>query len=773
MRSTAILRRVARIALAAAILAGVAASVPSGQAVGASQLPGTWVVTGAMSQARGFAPLVRLGDGSVITAGGTDGVTFTAAAERWTTSGQTWTPAGSIGQAVAGGVGALLPNGKAIFAGGAGDEGYYGYGDLYDPSGGTWAQTPAMAHVHAYGAGAQLSNGDLLVIAGMDGGDAMTTNAVDIYSASGNTWSAGAALPGAGRYALTATAMAGGSILVAGGNDGTSGGSAAMSAVAIYTSGSGWASAESMQTARFDHAAVRLQDGRILVVGGSNSSGTALSSAEIYDPSTGHWSAAGNMATPRYGATLTLLANGWVLVAGGYASASSPALGSAEIYDPGTGGWAPAGLMQYGRRYHSATLLTDGTVLVTGGHASDSGYFLTTAEVYAPPLSYPATTFHPLPPTRILDTRYGLGLSGKFTNRTPRLLTVVNVGGVPPSAIAVTGIVTVTNQTAGGYISVGPLPTSAPTSSTLNFPVGDNRANNVTVALDPNGRLGFVFMASAGTTDLIFDVTGYFTADGTGATWMPLAVPARVMDSRSGVGLSGPGAYVTKSARTTTIWGAGGVPSGAVAVTGNLTVVGPSSKGWACASPSIPADPATLNASMVNAQAGETKADGVTVQLSATGTLSFVWVGEPGSTTHMIFDVTGYFMNGTGGAWFVPIDPIRVADTRIGLPAQGPIRTASPVAVPVAGRGHIPWSAVGMSGNLTVVGQNAAGYLTAAPVAPSTPPRTSTLNFPVGDIRANGFDVSLAPDGTIGVVYFATAGSSTHFVVDVTGYFIY
>jgi N-acetylneuraminic acid mutarotase len=778
MRSNAILRRVARIALAAAIFAGIGVSIPSGQAVGASAAPDTWAATGAMSQARGFAPAVRLGDGSVITAGGTDGVAFTAAAERWTISGQTWTPAGSIGQAVAGGVGALLPNGKAIFAGGAGDGGYYDHGDLYDPSGGTWAQTPAMAHVHAYGAGAQLSNGDLLVIAGMDGGDAMTTSAVDIYSASGNTWSAGAALPGAGRYALTATAMAGGSILVAGGNDGTSGGSAAMSSVAIYTNGSGWASAESMTTARFDHAAVRLQDGRILVVGGSNSSGTALSSAELYDPSTGHWSATGSMASPRYGATLTLLNGGWVLVTGGYASGGRPAVSSAEIYDPRSGSWSSTGPMLYGRRYHSATLLGDGTVLVAGGHASDNDYFLTTAEVYTPPLLYPATTFHPLKPTRILDTRSGLGLTGKFANRTPRLLTVVGHDGVPSSAVAVTGIVTVTNQTAAGYISVGPVSTNAPTSSTLNFPYGDNRANNVTVALDEGGRLAFVLciggaMTATGSTDLIFDVTGYFTADDTGATWMPLEVPARVMDSRSGVGLSGPGAYVSRSIKTTTIWGAGGVPSGAVAVTGNLTVVRPSSGGWAFAGPSIPADPVTLNASMVNAQKGEIKADGVTVKLSETGTLSFVWCGGTGSTADLVFDVTGYFVNGTSGARFVPISPLRVADTRIGLPAQGPIAAFSPVAIPVAGRSHIPWSAVGMSGNLTVVGQSAAGYLTAAPVATSTTTPTSTLNFPVGDIRANGFDVSLASNGSIGVVYFPTAGSSTHFVVDLTGYFIH
>jgi hypothetical protein len=151
--------------------------------------------------------------------------------------------------------------------------------------------------------------------------------------------------------------------------------------------------------------------------------------------------------------------------------------------------------------------------------------------------------------------------------------------------------------------------------------------------------------------------------------------------------------------------------------------------------------------------------------------LSLVWEGTSGSTADFVFDVTGYFVSGTGGLRFVPIDPLRVADTRIGLPAQGPILTARPVAVPVVGQGHIAKTAVAISGNLTVVGQTAGGYLTATPVAPSTPTLTSTLNFPVGDIRANGFDVRLAGDGTLGVVYFAAPGSSTQFVVDITGYF--
>jgi hypothetical protein len=74
--------RIVRLWLAAPLLVGVAASVSPLPATGTSAAPGTWVATGALSQARGFAPVVRLGDGSVITAGGTDGTSFSALAER-------------------------------------------------------------------------------------------------------------------------------------------------------------------------------------------------------------------------------------------------------------------------------------------------------------------------------------------------------------------------------------------------------------------------------------------------------------------------------------------------------------------------------------------------------------------------------------------------------------------------------------------------------------------------------------------------------------------
>ena len=50
-------------------------------------------------------------------------------------------------------------------------------------------------------------------------------------------------------------------------------------------------------------------------------------------------------------------------------------------------------------------------------------------------------------------------------------------------------------------------------------------------------------------------------------------------------------------------------------------------------------------------------------------------------------------------------------------------------------------------------------------------PTTSTINFPLGDTRANNFTVVLSGTGSLSGVYKAPAGAKTHLIVDVSGYY--
>ena len=166
----------------------------------------------------------------------------------------------------------------------------------------------------------------------------------------------------------------------------------------------------------------------------------------------------------------------------------------------------------------------------------------------------------------------------------------------------------------------------------------------------------------------------------------------------------------------------------------------------------------------------DVRANGITVQLAGNGSLSAIYIAAAGKTTHLLFDVTGYYLQDLTGSKFYPLTPGRVLDSRDGTGLNGTFRHAVGRTLPVEGHVNVPATAVAITGNLTVVAQTAAGLLAMTKLTTNAPD-TSSLNFPLGDIRANGVTGPLSGAGNVGLVYMAASGKTTHVLLDITGYF--
>ncbi|MBI5496507.1 MAG: DUF2786 domain-containing protein [Deltaproteobacteria bacterium] len=89
------------------------------------------------------------------------------------------------------------------------------------------------------------------------------------------------------------------------------------------------------------HALVRLRDGRVLCIGGVHA-GSCLRDIELFDPSRGSWSRVAPMAHARAFCAAVLLDDGRVLVVGGFRP-DPTRLAAPETYDVRADAWRPAG----------------------------------------------------------------------------------------------------------------------------------------------------------------------------------------------------------------------------------------------------------------------------------------------------------------------------------------------------------------------------------------------------------------------------------------------
>ena len=350
----------------AALMAGLSLNRPA-EAAG-------WSNTGPLNTGRDSHTATLLPNGKVLVTGGGGTGGLLASAELYDPASGIWTTTGSLNTGRVGHTATLLPNGKVLVVGGEDrNNNTLASAQLYDPASGTWTTTGSLNTGRYLQTATLLSNGKVLVAGGQDRNLNRLASA-ELYDPASGTWTTTGSLNNA-RDGHTATLLPNGKVLVAAGFYYNGGTDVNLSSAELYDPASGtWTPTGSLNTARYDHTATLLPNGKVLVAGGIGNS------AELYDPASGTWTTTGSLNTARFCHTATLLANGQVLVVGGGRSGDyvTP-LADAELYDPASGTWTVTGSLDTARYWHTATLLPNSRVLVTGGYSSGP---LASAEVY-------------------------------------------------------------------------------------------------------------------------------------------------------------------------------------------------------------------------------------------------------------------------------------------------------------------------------------------------------------------------------------------------------
>jgi hypothetical protein len=170
------------------------------------------------------------------------------------------------------------------------------------------------------------------------------------------------------RAGQSANLLPDGDVLVAGGYNGfteeVGGTHTNLSVAELFDPYNGtWAGAPPMLVARSFQTSTSLKDGRVLVVGGSETPGGPEATAETYDPGSNTWTTVPAPTELQGAYAATLLPSGWVFLTGTFGEAGQ----GAALFDPATNSWEPTARPKHPRSYPTISLLSDGDVLVAGG----------------------------------------------------------------------------------------------------------------------------------------------------------------------------------------------------------------------------------------------------------------------------------------------------------------------------------------------------------------------------------------------------------------------
>jgi hypothetical protein len=377
--------------------------------------------------------------------------------------------------------------------------------------------------------------------------------------------------------------------------------------------------------------------------------------------------------------------------------------------------------------------------------------------------SLPATLrafgqYEPVNPSRILDTRTGIGTGATQPVVAGQRLALraTGVGGVPAAGVsAVVMNVTVTAPSVAGFLSVVPGGQPGGGSSSLNFAAGQTLANLVTVKVAADGTADIHL--SGGTAHVIADVVGWYanaSAPSPGSR-MEATTPVRLLDTRATRAV-GPGQTVDVAVAPP------GSNTSAVVI--NLTATGATASTYLTAYPGdVPSPPLASNLNLV---AGQTRPNLAIVRVPASG---IIRIYNFAGNTHVIVDLvarftrTASFDNDPEGRLVALDAPIRLLDTRARGTKLGP-RAIDVVDLAAIAQGF-KRPVLGLVVNVTATQATATTYLTVFPAYAGLP-LASTLNVVAAVDVANAAVAKLSVNG--GMAVYNEAGT-VHYLVDLVG----
>ena len=189
-----------------------------------------------------------------------------------------------------------------------------------------------------------------------------------------------------------------------------------------------------------------------------------------------------------------------------------------EVYDFSSDSWVETG--DYYPVATDGTYRIDGLfpdnyrLLLSNGDAqliTSSTVSVGEGEQHQFDISFADGSFGSVPPSRLLDTRSGVGApKGAVAPLGVVALQVAGRGGVPSSGVsAVVLNVTVAGSTSSGFVTAWAHGATRPLASNLNFLPGQIIPNLVVVPVGDDGMVD-LYNGSPGSTQLVADVAGYY-----------------------------------------------------------------------------------------------------------------------------------------------------------------------------------------------------------------------------------------------------------------------